>query len=117
MDRKRELKALYKEMKPEMGIFLVQCLKNNKCYLETAQYYKSRINSIQFQLDFGNFSNRELQRDWQQYGSENFKFAVLEQLDYDQDALKTDYSEELEILYQIWSDKLANQNVELYNKE
>lgn len=117
MNKKKELKALYKEMKPDMGIFMVQCLKNNKCYLEAVQDLKSRINRTKFQLDFGNFPNQELQQDWQQYGRENFKFEILEQLDYDRDEQKTDYSEELEILLQIWSDKLSAQNTKLYNEE
>jgi hypothetical protein len=31
MDRKKELKLPYKQMKPEMGVFLIRCKVNNKC--------------------------------------------------------------------------------------
>jgi len=40
MDRKKELKEQYKNMKPDMGVLMVKNEKNNKCYVEGTQNLK-----------------------------------------------------------------------------
>lgn len=114
MDRKKELKEMYKQMKTDMGIFIIQSKANNKYYLETTQNLKGKMNSSRFQLEAGSFRNQELQKDWNQYKAENFEIKVLENLKYDKDESKTDYSEELEIMKTIWQDKLTKENKQSY---
>ncbi len=115
MDRKKELKEMYKQIKPDMGIIVVQSKINNKYYLETTQNLKGKVNSIRFQLKSGGFrANEQLQKEWKQYGSESFEIKVLENLEYDKDESKSDYSEELEIMKSIWDEKLKNQNSQPY---
>lgn len=115
MDRKKELKEMYKQIKPDMGIIVVQSKINNKYYLETTQNLKGKMNSIRFQLKSGGFrANEQLQKEWKQYGSESFEIKVLENLEYDKDESKSDYSEELEIMKSIWDEKLKNQNSQPY---
>lgn len=115
MDKKKELKELYKQMKPEMGIFIIESKINNKYYLETTQNLKGKVNSTRFQLNAGSFRNNELlQKEWMLYGSNNFEIKVLENLKYDKDESKTDYSEELEIMKTIWEEKLTKQSKQPY---
>ena len=109
MDRRKELKQLYKQMKPEMGIFLVQALDDGRCYLQATPDLKGAINSTRFKLDAGWHPNRELQQAWQERGAANFVFTVLDKLEYDKDETKTDYSEELEILRMVWEERLAQE--------
>lgn len=111
MDRKRELKEMYKQMKPDMGIYIIQSEISNKYFLETTQNLKGKLNSARFQLEAGNHRNRELQEEWKQYGPDNFEIKVLENLKYDKDEAKTDYGEELEIMKTIWEEKLESQNM------
>ncbi len=111
MDRKKELKEMYKQIKPDMGILVVQSKINNKYYLETTQNLKGKMNSIRFQLESGSFRmNEKLQKEWNQYGSESFEMKILENLEYDKDESKSDYSEELEIMKSIWDEKLKKQD-------
>lgn len=115
MDRKKELKEMYKQMKTEMGIFIIESKNSNKYYLETTQNLKGKMNSVRFQLESGGFRiNEELQEDWKEQGSKNFELKVLEMLEYDKDESKTDYSEELEIMKTIWDEKLRNQDKQPY---
>lgn len=114
MERRKELKELYKNMKPDMGILIIKSHFNNKCYIEGTHDLKSTINSIKFKLGFGNYPNKELQKEWKEYGEENFTIEILENLKYDKDELKTDYSEELAILKMIWEEKLSEKGMELY---
>lgn len=48
MDRKKELKEMYKHRKTDMGIFIIKSNVNNKCYLEVTQDLKGTINSTKF---------------------------------------------------------------------
>ncbi len=117
MDRKKELKLQYKEMKPPMGVFIIRSHSNNKCYLEATTDLKSKINSSKFKLNAGRHPNKELQKDWQKYGEANFTFEIIDRLEYDKkDESKTDYTDELALLQMIWEEKLSQQNIEFYQK-
>ena len=119
MNRKKELKEQYKNMKKDMGIFIIKSKSNNKCYIKATQDLKGTINSTKFQLNFGNFANypnEELQKEWKEHGESNFIIEILEKLKYDKDESKTDYSEELDILEMVWEEKLLKEGKELYKK-
>lgn len=108
MDRKKELKEQYKQMKPDMGIYVVRCNSNDKCYIGTTKNLKGKINCTKFQLGSGGHPNKELQKEWKEYGEVNFEVEILDKLEYDKDETKTDYTEDLEILKEIWKEKLSN---------
>ncbi|TJX15172.1 GIY-YIG nuclease family protein [Tissierella creatinini] len=114
MDRKKELKEQYKQMKPDMGIFTVRSNISNKAYLGISQNLNGYINRTLFQLKLGSHPNMELQKDWKEYGADNFTVEIIEILEYDKDESKTDYSEELAVLKMIWEEKLVKENKELY---
>lgn len=117
MDRKKELKMQYKQMKPEMGIIIIRSNSTNKCYLEGTQNLKGTINSNKFKLGAGNHPNRELQKQWKEQGEENFTIEILERLEYDEDETKTDYSEDLALLQMVWEDRLSKEvKMEFYKK-
>lgn len=116
MDRKKKLKWQYKQMRPPMGIFIIRSQVNNKCYLETTPNLRGTINGTKFKLGAGVHPNRELQKEWQEFGAENFTIEILEHLEYDKDESKTDYQEDLTLLRMIWVEKLAKQNIEFYKK-
>lgn len=116
MDRKKELKYQYKQMKSPMGIFIVRSKSNNKCYIEATHNLRGSINRARFQLEAGNHPNRGLQQEWKELSKDNFVVETLEELKYDKDESKTDYSEELAILQFIWEEKLFKENVVFYKK-
>ncbi len=114
--RKKELIKNYKQMKLPMGIFIVRNKVNNKCFLQTTRNLKGVINGTMVRLEGGIHPNRELQKEWQELGPENFTIEILENLEYDKDEAKTDYNEELSLLQMIWEEKLAKENLEFYKK-
>ena len=116
MDRKKELKLQYKLTKPDMGIFVIKNSRNRKCHLQTANDLRAVINGANARLRGGGHPVRELQKEWDELGGENFTIEILERLSYDADESKTDYSEELELLKMIWEEKLSKQNVQFYQK-
>ena len=116
MDRKKELKMQYKQMRPKMGIFIIRSKANNKCFLKATPNLRGVINGTRARLDGGLHPFRELQKEWDEFGPKNFTFEILENLEYDKDETKTDYSEELEVLQMLWEEKLAKENMEFYKK-
>jgi hypothetical protein len=116
VDRKKELKLQYKQMRPDMGLFIIRSKLSNKCHIEATQNLKGMMNSAQFKLEGASHPNRELQKDWNEHGAENFKIEILEILEYDKDESKTDYKEDLALLQMTWEEKLAHDNMEFYKK-
>jgi hypothetical protein len=114
MNRKKELKEQYKNFKPDMGIFIISCSYNNKCYIDKARDLKSKMNRAKFQLEFGNYPNKELQKEWKDYGEKYFTIEVLEKLKYDENEPKTDYNEDLALLEMIWEEKLLQKGIKFY---
>lgn len=109
MDRKKELKEQYKQMKPDMGIVGIRSKQEDWYYLEGTQNLRSALNGIRFKLETGFFPSRELLKKWQEQGEDNFTFEVLEHLEYDKDETKTDYSDDLTLLLMEWEEKLVSQ--------
>lgn len=116
MDRKKELKLQYKQTRPQMGIFIIRSKANNKCYIQTTQDLRGVINGAKARLQGGMHINHELQKEWTDFGADNFTIEILENLEYDKDESKTDYTEDLALLQMIWEEKLAEENLEFYKK-
>ena len=112
LDRKKELKAIYKEMKPDMGIYMYQCNPTGKVYIGASKRLKAIMNRTDFQLGMSSFLNKVLQNDWNQYGEENFTVKVLDILEYDkEDQGKKDYTKDLAILLAEWVEKFEDVEV------
>ena len=116
MNRKKELKRQYKLMKKPMGIFAIKSKLANKYYIRATNDLKGTMNGDLFKLGSGNHPNRELQKEWKEYGKEGFSVEILEKLDYDKDESKTDYEEDLTLLEMIWEEKLLKENAIFYKK-
>ncbi|MGI1658452.1 MAG: GIY-YIG nuclease family protein [Desulfitobacterium sp.] len=111
MDRKKELKEQYKQMRSDMGIMGIRSKLDAWCYIEGSQNLRAVLNGARFKLETNYHPSRELLKKWQELGVENFTFEVLEQLEYDKDETKTDYTDDLEILLLEWEEELVSQGI------
>lgn len=114
--RKKELTQQYKQMKHPMGIFIIRSKVNNKCYIQATQDLRGVMNGAKVRLAGGIHPYLELQKEWNEFGPDNFTIEILENLEYDKDESKTDYKEELTLLQMIWEEKLAKENLQLFKK-
>lgn len=117
MDRKKELKKLYKMTRPEMGIFAIRPKGAKKCYVQATGDLRGVMNGALARLSGGMHPNRELQKEWSGMGADNFEMEILERLPYDRDESKTDYGDELALLQMIWEEKLAKEGFAFYRKK
>jgi hypothetical protein len=116
-DRKKELLAQYKQMKPPMGVFIIRLKDGNKCHIQTATDLRAVMNGALARLSGGQHPIKELEKEWKEFGAEAFEMKILEELPYDKDEAKTDYTEELSLLQMIWEDKLKKENLQFYKKK
>lgn len=104
MDRKKELKQLYKEEPKLAGVFQIRNAKNQKLFIKSSVNLKA-INRQQFQLKHGSHPNKMLQNEWNEYGSEAFEFEILEIIKKREDEI-TDVKDALKKLEAKWLAKL-----------
>jgi len=116
MDRKKELKQQYKQMKPKMGLYEIHSFANKKAFIETTKDLKGRINMTKLKLELGNHPVKALQEDWNKFGKSNFTIEILEEVKYGENKSENDYQDELDLLEIIWEEKLFKQNITLYEK-
>lgn len=105
MNRKKELKAAYLQMKKDMGTFIICNEQEMMCHIESTNDLKGTMNGTLFKLNFGGHSNRELQRSWKVHGESGFKVEILELLPHNENGSEDDYKEDLKIQEMIWREK------------
>ncbi len=79
MDRKKELKQLYKEAEIPAGVYQIKNTSNQKVFIGSSMNLNG-MNGQRFQLEMGSHRNKKLQQEWQEFGAEAFVFEVLETL-------------------------------------
>ena len=101
---KKELKRKYLQTPPEMGIYQIRNLVNNKVFVCSGLNLKGKSNSYKFQLSSGLHYNSDLQKEYNEYGEENFVFEVLDTLEPKEDP-NYKYDDDLKTLLELWIDK------------
>ena len=79
--KRAEIKRLYKQSNPEMGVYQIRNKANGKIYVGSSQNLEGTRTSRLFQLRMGKIAfNRELQNDLNEFGADSFEFSVLDVL-------------------------------------
>nr|WP_315032999.1 GIY-YIG nuclease family protein [uncultured Chryseobacterium sp.] len=71
---KRELREKAKNHKVTMGVLSVKNRTTHTQYIQGSLNLEALVNKMKFLLNGGLFANSELQKDWNEYGSEAFIF-------------------------------------------
>jgi hypothetical protein len=112
---KKELKRNYQRTARAMGVFLIRNNVNDKVFLGAGLNLDGIINRHRFQLQTGVHANQALQADWNELGSSNFAFEIVDELSPSQDAGR-DYRKELGLLEKLWLEKLEPFDERGYNE-
>ena len=110
MKTKKELKEEYKQLKIPMGVFQIKNMKNNKVLIDYSIDMESKWNRHKMELKFGNHRNRNFQKDWNEYGEENFVIDVLSELKKSEEG-NINYNKELKILQDMVIEELNIENI------
>lgn len=105
MTNRADLKRMYKETRPDMGIYQIRNTENGKIYVGTSQNLEATRTSRMFQLRMGSaVFSRELQGDLNHFGAASFEFSVLGILDKEE--ARTSPERSLTKLKLKWLEKL-----------
>lgn len=112
---KKQLKREYQQTPRPMGVFLIRNAVNDKVFVGVSINLDGIINRHKFQLTKGGHPNRRLQAEWDEFGSDNFAFEILDQLNPQADP-HSDYQADLASLEELWLEKLQPYDERGYNE-
>ncbi|GEM_PF-206404 len=107
---KKQLREKAKDYKTTMGVLSVINTLNGKQYVQSSLHLEALVNKMKFLLNCGMFEHQQLQKDWNELGSDGFifEFAVTvpdqnnEYINYRQEIKKAEQfflSESNRVLY------------------
>lgn len=105
MKTRKELHQEYKERVIPSGVFQVKNTASGKVLLGSSLNLEGSLNRHRFMLKIGSHTNKALQKDWNELGSEHFVFEILEEVKL-KESPGFNLSDELTLLEMIWLEKL-----------
>jgi group I intron endonuclease len=111
---RKEVHRAYKERVKPAGIFMVKNTANGKVLLGSSLNLEGPLNRHKFMLKIGSHTKKALQKDWDEFGPDNFVFEVLEEVKV-QDNPNFNLKDELTLLEEIWFGKLQPVGERGYN--
>jgi len=103
---RKEIHQAYKERVKPAGVFMIKNIANGKVLLGSSLNLEGPLNKHKFTLKIGSHLNKALQKDWDDFGPDNFVFEILEEVKV-QDSPNFNLQDELTLLEQIWLEKLT----------
>ena len=102
---KKQLKKNYQQTPRTIGVFLIRNNLNDKVFLAAGVDLHGLMNRHRFQLKNGSHPNKQLQADWNESGSDNFAFEIVDELS-PRAGDEVDYRAEVAFLEDLWLAKL-----------
>jgi group I intron endonuclease len=113
---RKELQREYQERVKPSGVYQVKNLANGKVLLGSSLNLEGLLNRNRFTLRNNSHPNKELQKDWNELGQEQFVFEILEVVQVKDDP-NFNLKDELTLLEQIWLEKLQPFGERGYNTD
>ena len=115
MKSRKELREEYNNMKFQMGVFRIKNNVNGKIFIGSSLDLKAIWHAQKLQLDFGIHPNSDLQKEWKEYGVENFSYEIIEEIKHIEDK-PVDYTKEIKVLEDMIIEELQPFENKGYNK-
>lgn len=111
---KKQIIEEYKQREIEMGIIRIYNTITEYCFVDISNNLYKPFEGIKFQLELGRFKSKQLQKDWNTYGQETFKFDVVKKLKIDEGATNKQNKDDLKEFLQLWISS-QGENFKLYD--
>ena len=114
-ESQRQLLAAYKQRPIVGGVCAIRCPAAGRTLLLAAPNPEGQRNRFAFSVSTGACVHAALARDWRVFGADSFTFEVLETLERGPGQTDAAFRADLEILRDIWRDKLTAEGAALYH--
>jgi hypothetical protein len=111
---RKALKRAAGERPRRMGVYQIRNLTNEKVLVGGTLNLDAIFHRHEFELRNGRHRNTLLQKEWDQFGSDNFVFEVLDELS-PTDPTDHDYRADVELLEKVWLAKIQPYGEAGYN--
>jgi hypothetical protein len=111
----KQLKKDYQQTPRAMGVFLIRNNLTDKVFLAAGVDLHGLINRHQFALNHDGHACKQLQADWNELGSNNFAFEIVDELSPRAGA-EVDYRAEVTLMEDLWLEKLQPFGERGYNQ-
>lgn len=115
MKTKKELREEYNQRKYRMGVYQIRNKVNGKVFIGSNTDLDAAWNSQEFQLQLGSHRNRDLQKEWKEFGADAFIYEILEEISDTADKI-ADYKDEIKELEQVYIDERQPYDEKGYHK-
>ncbi len=105
-ESRAKIKREYKQKIQPMGVYCLKNIKNNKVFIGRSLSLHQAYNRLRFGLELNSCMNKELQKEWNEYGAENFEFEVLDQIKPIDENPHKNYADDVKALEALWLDKI-----------
>lgn len=105
MKTKKELKEEFNLIKPKIGVFQIRNITNGKIYIEASVNLDKIFNRHRSELNFNGHRNAVLQKEWNEFGENNFVFEILSEIKQDE-SRNIDYNKESKELAKMFIEEL-----------
>lgn len=105
--RKKELAASYRSRRSVGGICCIRCSGNQRVRLLPTKNLKGLQNRFEFSMATHECPDPFFRDEWAEYGADSFSFEVLEELKQGETQTDKEFAEDIDELYELWSEKLA----------
>ena len=105
MKTRKEIHREYKERVKPSGVFQVKNLATGKVLLGSSLNLEGPLNKHRFMLKINSHPNKALQKDWNEWGPDQFVFEILETVPIMDDP-HFNLKDEFTLLEEIWLEKL-----------
>src|ERR1035437_9321118 len=113
MNTKR-LKEEYKLKKFKIGVFQIRNTVNGKIFVGSSVNLDAIWNRISSELKLQGHRNESLQKEWVEFGEQNFSFEILSEIGQN-DGEKIDYNKEAKKLEEMFIEELQPFSDKGYN--
>jgi len=103
--RKKELKNAYKSRPVIGGICCIRCSGNQRCWVQATRNTEGLKNRFDFAMETKLCPDPSMRSEWVKYGGESFSFEVLEELGKGEDQTDKEFSDDINVLYEMWLEK------------
>jgi len=111
---RKEIHREYKERVKPSGVFQIKNIANGKVLLGSSLNLEGLLNRNRFMLRSNGHLNKELQKDWNELGPDQFIFEILETVQIRDDP-HFNLKDELTLLEEIWLENLQPFGARGYN--
>ena len=114
-ENNKQLKRNYQQTPRPLGVFLIRNNLSDKVFLAAGVDLHGLMNRHKFQLTNGSHASKQLQADWNEFGSNNFAFEIVDELS-PREGAEVDPRAEVTFLEELWLEKLQPFGERGYNE-